>query len=321
MVCLYVTSPDEAGGKTALCAGIGQYLLENGRSVGYLKPTANGMSPDVPFMKHILALETSEDVLCPSPGKIKEAYALVAEGKGVVLVEGATGDADSGLLDALDARVMVVIGYATDLPVAAIVDNGKKYGKRLLGVVVNKVPQKRLELVGEQLSAQLAEAGIAYLGSLPESRALSGLTVSELSEHLQGELLNAPEKPVELVENIMLGAMVVGSGVDYFERKTNKAAVIRGERPDMQLAALETSTRCLVSTGMADPSEVVMHRAEEKEVPVIIARESTGAVVEAMEAAMNQARFRQEKKLPIITGMIKEALDVKALSQGLGLAG
>ncbi|MBU2608389.1 MAG: AAA domain-containing protein, partial [Chloroflexi bacterium] len=125
----------------------------------------------------------------------------------------------------------------------------------------------------------------------------------------------------ELVENIMLGAMVVGSGVDYFERKTNKAAVIRGERPDMQLAALETSTRCLVSTGAADPSEVVMHRAEEKEVPVIIARESTGAVVEAIEAAMSQARFRQKKKLPIITGMIKEALDVKALSQGLGLAG
>jgi len=289
--------------------------------VGYLKPTSNGVSPDVPFMKHILALDTSEDVLCPSPGKIKEAYARVAEGKGVVLVEGAAGAADSGLPDALDARVIVVTGYATDLPVAAIVESAKKFGRRLLGVVVNKVPQRRLEQVGEQLSAQLAEAGVAYLGSLPESRALSGLTVSEMAEHLQGELLNAPEKPVELVENIMLGAMVVGSGVDYFERKTNKAAVIRGERPDMQLAALETSTRCLVSTGAADPSEVVMHRAEEKEVPVIIARESTGAVVEAMEAAISQARFRQEKKLPIITGMIKEALDVKALSRGLGLAG
>ena len=321
MVCLYVTSPDKAGGKTALCAGIGRYLLESGRSVGYLKPTSNGVSPDVLFMKQILALDTSEDVLCPSPDKIKEAYAEVSRGRGVVLIEGATGDADSGLLDALDARVIVVTGYATDLPVAGIVDSGKKYGKRLLGVVVNKVPQRRLEQVDEQLSAQLAEAGVAYLGALPESRALSSLTVSELAEHLQGEVLNAQGNTAELVENIMLGAMVVGSGVDYFERKTNKAAVIRGERPDMQLAALETSTRCLVNTGASDPSEVVMHRAEEKEVPVIIARESTSVVVEAIEAAMSQERFRQEKKLSIITGMIKEALDVKALSQGLGLAG
>jgi len=312
LVCLYVTSLEEADGKTALCAGIGQHLLESGRSVGYLKPTTNGVvSPDASFMKYILALGTSEDVLCPSPDKIKEAYAQVAEGKDVVLVEGAPGDADSGLPDALDARVIVVAGYAADLPVAGIVEGSQKFGQRLLGVVVNKVPQKRLE----QVNAQMAEAGIKCLGSLPETRALSGLTVGELAEHLQGEVLNASEKTAELVENIMLGAMVVGSGVDYFERKANKAAVIRGERPDMQLAALETSTRCLVSTGDAGLSEVVLHRAEEKEVPVIIAKESTSAVVEAIEAAMSRARFGQEKKLPVITGMIKEALDIKALSQ------
>jgi len=268
------------------------------------------MSPEVPFMKHILALDTSEDVLCPSPDKIKEAYAEVSRRKDVVLVEGAPG-ADSGLLGTLDAKVIVVAGYAADLPVAGIAGSSKKFGQRLLGVVVNKVPEKRLE----QVNAQLAEAGIKCLGSLPETRALSALTVGEMAEHLRGEVINDSDKTAELVENIMLGAMVVGSGVDYFERKVNKAAVIRGERPDMQLAALETSTRCLVSTGDASLSEVVLHRAEEKEVPVIVAKESTSAVVEAIEAAMSRARFGQEKKLPVITGMVKETLDIKALTQ------
>ena len=51
----------------------------------------------------------------------------------------------------------------------------------------------------------------------------------------------------------MLGAMVVDSGLDYFGRKSNKAAIIQQDRPDMQLAALETPTSCLVLSGSSQP--------------------------------------------------------------------
>ena len=312
MGALYITSLDRGAGKTGICAGIGQYLLESGRKVGYLKPlSAKGIDQDVAFMKHILALEASEDILSPSPDSVKKVYDQVCQGKDIVLVEGTTvADKDAaGIVDALDARVIIVAGYSVDLPVAEIIDGGKKFGQRLLGVVVNKVPEKKLGQVGDQLSA----GGIKVLGLLPEVRALYGLTVGELAEMLEAEILNAPEKPVELVENIMLGALSVDSGLTYFQRKVNKAAVIRGGRSDLQLAALETSTRCLVLTGDTAPSEIVLHRAEEKEVPVIVAKESTSAAVASIEAALSQPRFNQEKKVPIMAGMIKRHLDLKAL--------
>ena len=329
MVALYVTSLDKAAGKTALCAGIGKYWLDSGRKVGYLKPVTDeaksqapaGANHDVSFMKRILALEASEDLLCPALGKLREAYAQVSRGKDVVLVEGTLDIAISGMLEVLDARVIMVAGYSTGLPVGELIDSGKKFGQRLLGVVINKVPEKRLDQVSNEVSAQLAEAGITFLGLLPEDRALSGLTVGELAEHLQAEVLNTPEEPVELVENFMLGALGVDSGLEYFGRKTNKAVVTRGERPDQQLAALETPTSCLVLTGNTAPSEIVLHRAEEKAVPIIVAREDTSATVASIEAALSQVRFNQEKKLPIITEMIKQRLNLEALSQGLGLAG
>jgi len=309
---LYITSLDRGAGKTGICAGIGQYLLESGRKVGYLKPlSARGIDRDIGFMKQVLAMEASEDTLGPSPESVKKAYGEVSQGKDVVLVEGTTvADKDAaGIVDALDAGVLIVVDYSADLPVAEITDGGKKFGSRFLGVVMNRVPEKKLSQVGDQLS----ESGIKVLGLLPEVRALSGLTVGELAEKLEAEMLNAPEKPAELVENVMLGALSVDSGLTYFQRKVNKAAVIRGGRSDLQLAALETPTRCLVLTGDTAPNEIVLHRAEEKAVPVIVAKEDTKDTVASIEAALVEARFNQEKKVPIMAGMIKRHLDLKAL--------
>ena len=254
---------------------------------------------------------------------IKEAYARVSPGKDVVLVEG-TWEADEAgyvILGALDARVIIVEAYSTGLPVAEMIDSGKKFGERLLGMIVNKVPQKRLGQAESELSPRFAEAGITVLGLFPEDRALASLTVGELAEHLKGDMLNALEEPAELVENYMLGALGVDAGLIYFGRKANKAVVARGERSDLQLAAMETSTRCLVISGNTAPNPTVLNRAEEKKVPIILAKEATSTTVTKIEDALSQVRFSQAKKLPIITGIMEQHFNFEALSQGLGLAG
>jgi BioD-like phosphotransacetylase family protein len=104
----------------------------------------------------------------------------------------------------------------------------------------------------------------------PENRTPIALTVGELAKGIGGKILNHVEKSDELVENYMLGAMTVDSGLDYFNRKKNKAAIIRQERLDMQLAALETSTVCLVlSGGDTTPAYQVRQRAESRGIPII----------------------------------------------------
>jgi len=327
LVALYVTSLETGAGKTAVCAGIGKHLLADGKRIAFFKPiiakNKEGVDSDTVFMKHILALEEPVDLLCPVIsdernliGRIKEAYTKVSSGKDVVIVE---GRGELSIIEALDARVIIVESYSGELSKAKI-NRYKDFGKYLLGVVLNKVPKSQAEHVSGEMSAQFGEAGVNMLGVLPEDRALFTLTIGELAEHIQGEILNSTEKSAELAENFMLGAMVVDPGPEYFGRKANKAVIIRSERPDMQLAALETSTRCLVLSGNTSPIPDVLKRAEDKKIPIILAAGDTAALVMSIEDALGKTRFHQAKKVSKLSEIMEQHFNFQAVYKGLGLA-
>ncbi|MFC2001183.1 DRTGG domain-containing protein [Chloroflexota bacterium] len=329
MVTLYVVSAERATGKTAICAGVGKSLLGGGKKAGFMKLAASS-NDDATFMRQVLSLSESVESLSPSgdAGKVKEAYNRVSQGKDVVIIEGMVGPTpDDSLSKAsyeiakvLDARVLVVAGYGPEA--SRFINSYQGFGKSLLGVVLNKVPQSQLKRVQGEASAQFGEAGIGVLGVLPEDRDLFTLTVGELADSIQGKILNSAEKSKELVTDIMLGAMVVDSGLEYFGRQANKAAIVRSDRPDMQMAALETSARCLViNGGTASPIHSVLYKAENKGVPIILTESNTEDVVTGIEVALGKARFNQEKKLPKLAEIMQQHLDFQAIHKGLGLAG
>jgi len=327
LVALYVTSLETGAGKTAVCAGLGKHLLADGKKIGFFKPiigkAKKGVDSDAVFLKHIFALEEPVESLCPVISdeskvisRVKEAYARVSSGKDVVIIE---GRGELSIIEALDARVIIVEGYSGELSKAKI-NRYKDFGKYLLGVVLNKVPGSQVERMSGEMFSQFGEAGVNLLGVLPEDRALFTLTIGELAEHVLGEILNSTEKSVELAENFMLGAMVVDPGPEYFGRKANKVVIVRGERPDMQLAALETSTRCLVLSGNTSPIPDVLNRAEAKKIPIILAKGDTAALVMSIEDALDKTRFHQERKLPKLTGiMMEQHFNFQAVYKELGL--
>ena len=166
----------------------------------------------------------------------------------------------------------------------------------------------------DETSALFGAAAIKVLGVLPEDRVLFAVTVGELADSIKGEVLNNAEKVAEVVESFMLGAMVVDSGLDYFGRKNNKAAVVRGDRPDMQLAALETSTRCLVLSGSKEPPvSSVLQKAENRGIPVISTESAIDDIIAGIEDILGKTRLNQEKKLPKLAEIIKQNLDVQAI--------
>jgi BioD-like phosphotransacetylase family protein len=85
LVALLVTSPEKGSGKTTLCVGLGRYLQDAGKKVGYLKP--GGADGDAEFMKDALSLKEAAEALSPALSGIKSACDKVAQGKDVVLVE------------------------------------------------------------------------------------------------------------------------------------------------------------------------------------------------------------------------------------------
>lgn len=313
MGVLYIVSAEEAAGKTAICAGLAVNLTGAGRKVGYLKPQVaekDGSDSDIAFMKRILGLDDAVN----APDLVK--------GRDVVLVEaglGPTADdaASKGTYGAAkEMKAMAIAVEAYTGKASGFIDVYKGFGESLLGVVINKAPESQLKRVKDEAAAQFGAAGIKVLGVVPENRVLLAITVGELAESVGGKILNNAEKSSELVENFMLGAMVVDSGLDYFGRKNNKAAIVRQDRPDMQLAALETSTKCLVLAGSPDlsgPVYNVLQKAEAKGIPVITTGTAAKDIVESLENTLLSTRLTQEKKLSRLAEVVKQNLDIKAI--------
>jgi len=323
VVTLYITSWQKGDGKTLLCAGLGKYLIGEGKKIGYLRTVmpdghAEDARADATFMQQVLGLGESVQIIVTSREKaaneVKTACDKLSNGVDVVIVE---GESSSEVIKMLNAKTIVVESYA-DKP--GDINVYKEMGKNLLGVVLNKAPQNKIDNVSKEATARLNQADATLLGVLPEDRVLFAVTVGELTERIKGKILNSAEKSDELVESVMLGAMVVDHGPTYFGRKMNKAVVIRGDRPDMQLAALQTSTRCLILTGNIEPVQAVARQAEAGGVPVILTEGDTNSVAVEIEGVLSQTRFGQGKKMSRLTEIMGKQVNYSLLMQGMGLA-
>jgi len=318
--------------------------MTDGKKVGFLKPvciSAEGTNRDAGIMKQVLALDDPVESLCgvsrsaadlaatadeEEPAWLKEidaAFSRVSRGKDVVLLEGVGGvkaGSDSArvagrIVDALKARAILLIGSGADVDPDQVVAAAKMLGDSLLGVVINAVPERRMESMRTRMAPALEQNGVRVLGVLPEERTLYAVTVGELAEHVGGSILNSQDRAGELVENLMVGAMSMDSALSYLTLKANKAVITRGDRPDVQLAALETSTKCLVLTGGTDPSSGILSRALELEVPIVLVDGDTVSTMEALEGVFEKAAPYSDKKLEKLDSLLEHYLDLEAIRQ------
>jgi uncharacterized protein len=353
MVSLYIVSTEPFSGKTSLCHGIAARLIRDGLRVGYFKPLVlfgrrvegGTISEDVAFMRQSLDLIESDELLAPvvmdagareSAGsgkphdyalRIDRAFAEVARGKDVLVVEGARelvegismGLPPQSLAERLGARVLAVAKYSGDLLADGLLAAQSQFGRSLIGAVINQIPAPRLEFVEQGIIPFLKSRGLPVFAALPQERLLLSVTINEIAEMLGGEVLNSPEHGEELVENLMVGAMGVDSALSYFRRKPNKVVITGGDRADIELAALETSTRGLVLTGNLRPNPIILGRAEELGVPLILAKQDTQSTIEIIQQFAGKPRL-QLRKVKRFEELMNERFDFGRLYTDLQIA-
>jgi BioD-like phosphotransacetylase family protein len=355
MRALYVTSVERYSGKTATCLALGKRFQADGYRVGYLKPLS--LQPwlvagkiadeDAAFAKEVLNLaaepwEISPVVVTPEflrahmSGeieadlvlKVRAACQAARADQDILLLEGGgslregyiVGLPTPAVAESCGGDVLAIVRYRDEV---RVLDDAlaahTRLGKTLCGIIINRVLPDATDFVSEVAVPYLERQDISVFGVLPEVRSLEALTVAELVAVLDAQVLTKHYRPEASVETLTVGAMTSEAALSHFRKQTNKAVITSGDRADIQLAALETSTTCLILTSNLRPSPLIVKQADEFNVAVLLVRSNTLETVEAIERIFGKTRLGQVAKLQQFEALLAGHVDLDRLCRVLHL--
>jgi BioD-like phosphotransacetylase family protein len=348
---LFIGSVEPSSGKSAALFGIAQALVQQGidlavgKPIGYRLEAGHPADDDLTMLQSFLGLETShlyppiavlqnEQLLRRLQGldsvdygaRLTEQYQAVPEDR-LCLIEGpATFDEGKlfglslcDMANRLEASVLLAIRFESLEMVDRIMAASPRLGDRLLGVVINGVPEEDQALLSESVKPFLEGRGIPCFGILPYEQLLSSISVGELAHQLEAQVLCCPHRLNLMVSELCIGAMNVNSALKYFRKGSNMAVITGGARTDIQLAALEAATHCLILTGHFRPSEIMLKRAENLEVPVLSVNLDTLSTVDIIENSFRSVPFREPAKIKAIQSIFEREFDLSRLMNKLEL--
>jgi BioD-like phosphotransacetylase family protein len=246
---------------------------------------------------------------------------MIVCGAGSVLTRGSIiGLNGVNVAQMVDAKVLLVGRCESLLEADSIVASRHALGDRVVGTIINLVPPRLVNQIWDDVVPCLESLGLTVFGLMPKDPMLHSVSVRELAEATGGTFLCGEEAGEELVGNFVVGAMGVERALRHFRRTPRKCVITGGDRSDVQLAALETPTRCLILTGDLRPSHTVLARAEELHVPVLLVRDDTLTTVTTIEQLLGKLRVREPRKIEHALEQFESNLDLAKLDSLLGLS-
>ena len=350
---LLIGSTEAHSGKSTAAIAVGIQLQALGFRVGWGKPLASveacgypaeHLDTDLNFIPHILSLSPEqqpptllslnnraliEHLEQDSFNDVRDAleHYWGNETGDIVLLEGPSTLEAGALLNlslpeittALDASVLLVMRFNTCDMIDQLVSAQKRLGDALLGVIINEVEAAEQSLVTQTIVPYLEKRGIPVFATLPQLPFLRGMRVSELVRHLDAEVLCCDDHLDLVVESLKIGAMNVNAALRFFGQGSHQAIVTGGDRRDLQIAALETSTHCLVLTGQMAPIEDVIALAQDKEVPILAVETDTLTTVERIDNLFGHIPLNNPDKVPLIKEVLAKKIEIERLVSLLGL--
>lgn len=354
MVSLYVGSTSGYSGKSLVCMGLGQRFKMDGLKVGYFKPV--GVLPikventltdkDAWFIYRVLDIKDPISEICPVvlthdlitkgylkdvrglSGKITKSYQLLSKDKDIMVI-GGYGSIYSGailgvsglkLIKRLNAKVIVVVKYEGGYCVDYILEAKENLKDRFIGVILNQITHEYEQSIKDHAAPFLTRKGVDILGVLPQDPIVGSVKVEELNDMLGGKVICGQNRLDNLVEQFLIGAMQVDKAIEYFKRTRNNAVIVGGDRADMHLSAIEAGTQCLILTGDLYPNNIIIAKAEEKGVPILVVRDDTYSVAKRVERLSVRLRLRDKVKVAHGIQLIMENVDFPLLYQKLGIS-
>lgn len=355
MIPIFIASLSAFSGKNLICLGLGLKFKKDNYKVGYFKPV--GFSPvhignmltdeDALFLSKALEVNEPLESICPVIltddllGRLIKGEELDIRRKTMAAFQQASAEKDIMITRGLgrlsggtslqfseldfikesDSKVIFVDKYETPIDMLdGFLHASRVLGDKLLGVIFNLVPPAKLNYVRNTLVPFLKVKGVTTLGIIPKDPILGAVPIREIVNALHGEVLCCGDKVDDLIEHFVIGAMNVESALRYFRKVSNKAVITGGDRSDIQLAALETPTKCLILTGELYPDASILGHAQDAGIPVIVVRSDTAETIEICEGLASGLSLHFKSKVQRAAEVVEREVDFNAIYKQLKLS-
>ena len=314
MPFLFIGSTGDRAGHSLVAWAVARRLVENGMSVGFIKPF--GTDPvhmhgrwtdqDAFLFKEALNLPEPLERICPylvsdetwrRKGndeileELKTLAGELSETKDIVLILGSKhiffDDAacpipDVTLIPELNAEFILVHRYRkVSKAIYSILSVSSLLRERIRGIVLNRVPPEEVRDIQNRLVPSLREKGIPIFAALPEDPVLSFRSLREVGEVLEGQWLWGEDlgKPV--------GAMTVGAtdlteGLLLFKRAYNKIILLEPTTNSADAAAPRPVVG-IVLTGGRSPAQQLLQAAKRANAALLLVKQDTFTALERLE--------------------------------------
>lgn len=270
MPIIVVTSNAPGEGKTGVAAAIARHFAYKGTPVRLVRiGPGEAASADAAFFGSLDFAPGSAST--PASSGVEDA------GGGAVTVVEADADAATAISG---AKVVVVSRDKKPATVAASLQP--------VAIVVTDVDALRgtRDAVGSPLTFEIGE-----------DRTLAGFSVGEAKAAINAEVLVAGDGDETTCDYLVVAPIASDAGQPYFRRFNTKAVVVRFDKTDMHLAAMQASPECLILTGGRRPSDYLFDAASAKGIPVLLSQTDTENTVIGLEGIFDHTRFQGQRKL------------------------
>lgn len=359
---VYIAATRQNDGKTIVSLGLFAALKKRFKKVGYIKPVGqhylvvNGKKIDKDAVLIDQVYQPNGKLSDMSPiavphgftedyilrGKkevlvrrIKQSFRNIQKENNFVLIEG-TGHAGVGsvfdlsnseVASQLKARVIIVSIGGIGRPIDEIMLNKAMFdqkGVEVLGVIINKVQEKKLKKIARFVTAGLARKKIEVLGIIPYREVLSSPTMRQLLEDLDGKLLGGANGLDNALHRMIIGAMPPHEALGYFGRGT--LLITPGSREDLILAALSGSlgghagaygVSGIILTGKITPHKHVQRIISSFDIPIVQVRADTFSVASYIHDLIIKIRSTDTEKIRAIEELIENYVDIDRIMRKL----
>jgi phosphate acetyltransferase len=304
------------------------FLLD---SVFHLDVPIEAMSPvaiDQSFTRRFI--DDPEGTRPQLVDRIVRAFDRSTYGKSAVIIEG-SGHAGVGAVcdlsnaqvaRLLGSKVLIVASGGIGKPVDEIALNKSlfdKHGVEVIGAIINKVQPERYDVVDNYTRKALERLGVPLLAILPQLEQLTAPNLQQIVEELGGRWINGRDVGQnERIHKVLVGAMAAKGIIDLFQ--PGVLIITPGDREDIILSAIAACGVAgkkvlsgIVLTRNVLPHPKLMEMLAQTRIPVVVSSEDSYTVASKIHSMTVKTQPQDKDKIPLITNMIREHLDVSAL--------